>query len=63
MDWLKEIERLEQSENEETKSAAVVLRSLYLENQRVRKFNAEISKANQDLNEELQRIIKQTQSR
>lgn len=63
MDWLKEIERLEASESEETRSAAVVLRSLYLENQRMRKFNAEISKANQDLNEELQRIIRQAQSR
>jgi len=63
MDWLKEIERLEASESEETRSAAVVLRSLYLENQRMRKFNADISKANQDLNEELQRIIKQAQSR
>jgi len=63
MDWLKEIERLEASESEETRSAAVVLRSLYLENQRMRKFNADISKANQDLNEDLQRIIKQAQSR
>jgi len=63
MDWLKEIERLEASESEETRSAAIVLRSLYLENQRMRKFNADISKANQDLNEELQRIIKQAQSR
>lgn len=53
MDWIKEIERLEKSENEETKSAAVILRSLLQENQRIKKFNADISNLNRELSEQI----------
>lgn len=56
MDWLKEIERLEAEGN----NAAIILRDLYNENNRLRKFNKEIALTNQNLTEENQRLISQT---
>lgn len=55
MDWLKEIERLEAEGN----NAAVILRNLYNENNRLKKFNKEIADINKNLNEENQVLMKQ----
>lgn len=55
MDWLKEIERLEAEGN----NAAVILRNLYNENNRLKKFNKEIADINRNLNEENQVLMKQ----
>lgn len=55
MDWLKEIERLEAEGN----NAAVILRNLYNENNRLKKFNKEIADINKNLNEENQVLLKQ----
>jgi hypothetical protein len=55
MDWLKEIERFEAEGN----NAAIILRDLYNENNRLRKFNKEVAEINKNLTEENQRLISQ----
>lgn len=53
MDWAKEIERLEAEGNH----AAVLMRNLWNENNRIKKFNKEISELNRTLTEENQRLL------
>lgn len=59
MDWLKEIERLEKEEN----PAAVILRQLWNENNRIKRFNKEVSELNRKLSEENQMLINQRNAR
>lgn len=53
MDWAKEIEKLEAEGN----AAAVLVRNLWNENNRIKKFNKEISELNRTLTEENQRLL------